>query len=325
MSNIKIWGTAFSLIGDLVMSLPQLNYFKKKFPDSYIYFAIHKKIAYSAPLFFNHPLIDKIHISEKWSDFGKNDYEIANQCQVSTAKIDNKTKTILKRTPSNQWYNKRNCIDENALMSGINDLKEVLTEEELSPKLYQWFDVGFDSPQKKGSYTFKKKENLENKKLSNYVSIWPYAAYGRSETRSPSDKWWIESVNKIIKKGYKVLHCGYFTEPNLSDDNNNYKKVTELSFFEQIKIYLATKLSIGTDSGSMWVLGAYDHPAIHLMTNWSENHTENFSAFEPINRHSVTLFEEGGCDNINIESLISSLDKLSSNDSFIKKIYKKLI
>ena len=25
---IKIWGTAFSLIGDLVMSLPQLNYYK---------------------------------------------------------------------------------------------------------------------------------------------------------------------------------------------------------------------------------------------------------------------------------------------------------
>ena len=26
----KIWGTAFSLIGDLVMSMPQLTYFKKK-------------------------------------------------------------------------------------------------------------------------------------------------------------------------------------------------------------------------------------------------------------------------------------------------------
>ena len=88
---------------------------------------------------------------------------------------------------------------------------------------------------------------------------------------------------------------------------------------------MATRLSIGTDSGSMWVLGAYDHPAIHLMTNCSENHIENFSAFEPINRHSLTLFEENGCDNINIENVISSLDKFSSNDSFIKNIYKRLI
>ena len=325
MSTIKIWGTSFSLIGDLIMSLPQLNYFKKKYPDSYIYFVIHKKIAYSAPLFFNHPLIDKIHISEKWSEFGQNDYEIAKDCHVSTAVIDKNAKSILKRVPSNQWYNKRNCIYENALMSGINDLNKILTEDELYPKLYQWFDVGFDSTQKKGGYTFKKKESSENKNLSDYISIWPFAAYGRSETRSPSEKWWIDAVNQIIKKGHKVLHCGYFTEPNLSDDNNNYKKITELSFFDQIKISLATKLSIGTDSGSMWVLGAYNHPAIHLMTNWSENHKSNFSAFEPVNNHSITLFEQGGCDNIKIENMISSLSGFKDNDSFITKIYKKLI
>ena len=49
----KIWGTSFSLIGDLIMSLPQLNYFKKKYKDIYVYFIIHKKISYCAPLFFN--------------------------------------------------------------------------------------------------------------------------------------------------------------------------------------------------------------------------------------------------------------------------------
>ena len=55
---IKIWGTAFSLIGDLIMSLPQLNYYKSKHKDIYVNFVIHKKISYCAPLFFNHPLID---------------------------------------------------------------------------------------------------------------------------------------------------------------------------------------------------------------------------------------------------------------------------
>ena len=48
---IKIWGTSFSLIGDLIMSLPQLVYFKKKYKNSYINFVIHKKISYCAPLF----------------------------------------------------------------------------------------------------------------------------------------------------------------------------------------------------------------------------------------------------------------------------------
>ena len=60
---IKIWGTSFSLIGDLIMSLPQLVYFKKKHNKAYINFVIHKKISYCAPLFFNHPHIDKILIS----------------------------------------------------------------------------------------------------------------------------------------------------------------------------------------------------------------------------------------------------------------------
>ena len=154
MSSVKIWGTSFSLIGDLVMSLPQLSYFKKKYPNPYIYFVIHKKIAYCAPLFFNHPLIDNIRISEEWSDFGPNDYVIAENCDVSTVEIDRNSRTLLKRIPSNEWYNHRNCIEENAMMSGIHDLKNIISEDDLSPKLYKWFDVGLDVPQKKGSYSF---------------------------------------------------------------------------------------------------------------------------------------------------------------------------
>ena len=46
---IKVWGTSFSLIGDLVMSLPQLNYFKNKYHDVYIFFIIHKKIKTTDP------------------------------------------------------------------------------------------------------------------------------------------------------------------------------------------------------------------------------------------------------------------------------------
>ena len=56
-----------------------------------------------------------------------------------------------------------------------------------------------------------------------------------------------------------------------------------LSFFEQIKVSLATKLAVGADSGSMWALGAYSFPAIHLMTNWRDGHVKNFSAMNPVN------------------------------------------
>ena len=39
---IKIWGTSFSLIGDLIMSLPQLSYYKSKYKNIYVNFVIHK-------------------------------------------------------------------------------------------------------------------------------------------------------------------------------------------------------------------------------------------------------------------------------------------
>jgi hypothetical protein len=57
-------------------------------------------------------------------------------------------------------------------------------------------------------------------------------------------------------------------------------------------------MSIGTDSGNMWVMGAYSHPAVHLMTNWMVGHRRNFEALVPMNRNGVSVFAEGGANNI---------------------------
>ena len=256
---IKIWGTAFSLIGDLIMSLPQLNYFKNKHKDIYVNFVIHKKIAYCAPLFFNHPLIDKILISGKWSSFDAKDYDFASKCDVLTTKIDHKTKKIYDRVHPAEvdWYNKRSCIDENALMSGINDLDNFLTKNEKIPYLTKWFDSGFEDIQKKGAYTYDKVYSKKNDILSKSVAIWPFAGYGRSKNINPSLNWWKNLVSDFNNKSIKVFHFGYMNEPSLSDNILYYEKLTDLDFFSQIKISLGSKLSIGTDSGSMWVLSAY--------------------------------------------------------------------
>ena len=331
MNEVKIWGTSFSLIGDLIMSLPQLTYFKKKYPSSYIYFVIHKKIAYCAPLFFNHPLIDNIRISQEWSGFGDNDYKIASSCDVLTTLLNKEKKSFYERTHYDRedWYNIRDCVVENALMSGIDDIEKVLSKEELFPKLEMWFDPGFESFQKKGAYTFNKVENKDNKKLKKYISIWPFAGYGRSNDRSPSQEWWTEVINQLINKKIYIIHCGYINEPNLSSNSTYYKKITDVDFFEQIKVSLGTSLSIGTDSGSMWALGAYSHPSIHLMTNWANfkyRHETNFTAFEPLNSNSLTFFERNGCDNINKDEVIMTCVKmLDDNKTYFKKLLDKLI
>jgi len=320
---IKIWGTSFSLIGDLVISLPQLNYFKNKYKDIYVYFVIHKKISYCAPLFFNHPLIDKIHISGEWSSFDDNDYDLAKNCEILTTKLDHDSRKILNRVTDNNkfYYNSSSAIDANAAMSGIENLDEFINKDEKIPKLYKWFDTGFESIQKKGAYTFDKKvPNNHNYELSKSLSIWPFAGYGRSKNRNPSEEWWISLVKKLTNNGINVYHFGYFKEPKLSTDNKHYHNLTNLSFFEQIKISLGTKFSLGTDSGSMWVLGAYSHPTLVLLTNWNENHNSNFEALLPPNKSVKHIFCKNNFENLSIDLVYDKI--ISAGVSKINKVDK---
>ena len=321
---IKIWGTSFSLIGDLIMSLPQLTYFKHKYKEIYVNFVIHKKIAYCAPLFFNHPLIDRIIISGEWSSFNENDYKLASSCDVITTKIDHNNKTILDRRHDDKyWYNHRSCIEETALMSGISDLNEILNDTEKIPYLNRWFDPGFEDEQKKAAYTYKKEDSKRNKILGKSLSIWPFAGYGRSKNRSPSVEWWSRLVSKLVDNSINVYHFGYFKEPKLSEDKKYYHNVTNLDFFNQIKISLGSKLVIGTDSGSMWVLAAYNHPMIVLGTNWYDNHTNNLRATIPPIKNGECIFNQNNFLNLRTDEVY---DKILSygvrNESFVEKIFK---
>ena len=63
--GFKIWGFGYGIIGDLIMSLPMLTYYEKKYPESYKIWAIYKKCAQCAPIYFNHPLIDRIKITDE--------------------------------------------------------------------------------------------------------------------------------------------------------------------------------------------------------------------------------------------------------------------
>ncbi len=321
---IKIWGTSFSLIGDLIMSLPQLKYFKKKHKDSYINFVIHKKISYCAPLFYNHPDIDKILISGEWSSFNLDDYNIAANCDIVTTEIDHNNKKILDRSHKDKyWYNQRSCIDETALMSGITDLNDTLNESEKVPYLNKWFDSGFEDEQKKAAYTYNKLESKRNKILSKSLAIWPFAGYARSKNRNPSEEWWSRLISKLTNNSINVYHFGYFKEPKLSENKKYYHNLTNLDFFNQIKISLGTKLALGTDSGSMWVLAAYNHPMIILGTNWYENHTDNLNATIPPIKKGECIFNQNNFSNLNAEIVYEKILSYGvKNENFIDKFFK---
>lgn len=320
----QIWGTAFSLIGDLVMSLPQLTYFKKKHQKCYINFVIHKKIAYVAPLFFNHPYIDKILISGEWSSFNKQDYEIASKCDFVTTNLDHKNMKILDRKHDDKyWYNKRSCIDETAYMSGITDIDKYLSKNEKIPYLTKWFDTGFEDKQKKGGYTYDKVDSNKNKILRKSLAIWPFAGYGRSKNRNPSEKWWVKLISKLTDNSINIYHFGYINEPKLSESKKYYHNLTNLDFFNQIKISLGTKLSLGTDSGSMWVLAAYNHPMIILGTNWYENHKDNLNATIPPLKKGECIFNHNDFSNLSTDMVFEKILSYGvEKESFIDKFFK---
>ena len=277
-----------------------LTYFEKKYPNSYKYFVIEKKVAECAPLYFNQPLIDKIHITGQWGGFSDSDIRLAKSCDAH-ATFEN----IKHDTPD--WYNYRCQVEETARLGGIYDLKEVLTEEEMMPKLERWFDVGYQNFEE-GTYVGA--HHQDNAYFNGSIAIWPFAMAVHAG-RSPSVEWWKRLVDTLILEGYRVLQFGYSSDPILSENKDGfYKRFNDNSYFDQVRFALATNFSIGTDSGNMWVMGAYSHPAIHLITNFLPGHSKNVLALAPINKNATNLFVEDGVDNIKYNDIVSKIKEV---------------
>ena len=148
-------------------------------------------------------------------------------------------------------------------------------------------------------------DKILNKKT---IAIWPFAGYGRDLHRSPDKNTWITIINELTKN-YDVIHFGADIEPVLSN-SNRYKKLTNLPLFEQIKITLTCNFCLGTDSGSMWIIAAYNKiPQINLITNHLSNHHKNFMALAPLGEKSYNIFCLNGFSNIQYNEIHSHINQ----------------
>ena len=261
----KIFGTRFSLIGDIVMSLPILEHLQSEHGDYYMYFSIASKCKQAAPLFLNQQFISEIKISDFPEDLGPEDNKIIKNCDVVF--------NVKPQHPKEQdWYNYRNCVEETALMAGL-DFKKFTNS---TPALKAYWNIN---------------------KNKNSLAIWPFAGYGTGLNRSPTKEWWIKALKPVLNK-YKVIHFGFENEPTLSN-SENYIKKTDSSFFDQIKMTLDCAACIGTDSGSMWCIGAYNQiPQLNLLTNWLPSHKLNALALAPEGKMTKNLFSRNGFSDI---------------------------
>lgn len=284
----KIWCGRSDLIGDTVMALPMLYYFEKKYPNSYKYWSILKKCSQAAPLYFNHPFIDKIIISDHEEDFGENDIKIAKGCDV-----------VINTRPEHKrqdWHNHYSMVKETWLMAGLPELEfEQLSESQKTPKLYKWWQS----------------ENFGRDNKS--VGIHCFAGYGRDNHRSPSKEWWEQLILILWENGYGVCRFGHPAEPDFFESKNRMADLRGLSFIEQIQCATDYDFYIGTDSGFSLAMGAYSQPQVTLLTNWNIGHTENPYCLAPVNKNNINLFNDikmGGCSGIPQEKVLESLNNL---------------
>lgn len=266
--DFKIFGIRGSLIGDSIMALVILNFLERRFPGSYKYWQVARKCGQAAPLFFNHPLIDKIVISDCEEGMGPKDRELAAQCQIVF--------DVMPNHPFEQdWPNYRDIYQETFIMAGLPPEEyHKLPPEEQRPKLVKWFNV---------------------EPLPKHIAIWPCAGYGVENKRNPSQAWYKVLVKMLNEVGFKVIQFGHPRDFALEGAAQDMR---HLSFFDQIKMSLGCDLAVSTDSGSGLVLGAYEMRQVSLLTNHFPGHVRNLTAFAPNNPVNTNFVGVNGADNI---------------------------
>lgn len=266
------------------MALPLLGWAEKQWPGSFKYWQIARKCVQAAPLYYNHPLINELVISDCNEGMGPRDIAIARECDIVI-------NTMPQHPPPYgdlEWVNHRDIYHETAMMAGLSEEDyQSIPKEERRPKLVKWF---------------------ETERQPKAIAYWPCAGYGANQkhNRHPSYKWSSSLVEELTIRGFKVFQCGH---PNdYSTEGGALLGVIDvrgLSFFEQIKLTLGCDLMIGTDSGSSLVVGAYETiPQITLLTNHIPGHSKNFTALATNSPLNLSLIGKGDIENISVQQVV---------------------
>jgi ADP-heptose:LPS heptosyltransferase len=251
-----------SMYGDLICRLPFLNYLEKRFPNSYKSVYIDPKCSQIAPFLLNHPLIDNIYISDKDDIITEQDKDYFRRFDLAFHPYPQVTRP--------DYYNHWGVLEENlrmaTLINGgrINPAElSLLTPEEKYPKLTQWFNI---------------------EKQEKTIAVLPFSGYNNDpsiQKRSPSKEWWLELVKKLRDKGYRINQYGS-PKSELLDHAAVFDR-RKLGLFDMVKEVLSCELSISTDSGSAWILGAYGTKQVIIYSNYLNDHHTNTDAFKPLN------------------------------------------
>ncbi len=279
---IRIWGCRGSLIGDMVCALPVYSWSEQRWPGSYKHWQVARKCSQAAPLFYNHDLIDRLVISDAKEGMGPADHAIASTCDVVF--------DVMPQHPEGDgWANKRDIYWETARMAGLTDADwHSLSPEDKRPHLVPWFEL---------------------QRRPRKVAVWSGARQGEKQKRVASPAWYQTLFRRLGQEDYQVYHCGH---PN-DGPSGAATDVRSDSFMDQIRLSLECDVVIGTDSGSLLAIAAYESvPSISLLTNHIPGHTTNLHALAPNSPLNKVLFAAGDPDLITFDSVVAVIKEVTS-------------
>lgn len=280
---MRVLGCRPHLIGDTCMAVAVAQAIRHWHPDAYFYWAVSAKCSQAAPLYLDHPAIDRI-IVEDAEGYGPRALEIAKTCR-------HVFNPLPQHPTGDRWVNEEgvNIYSETFRMAGLSlESYRALPMDVQIPRLSQWF---------------------KTERRPKAVAIWPGARQGEKENRRvPPHQWWLDLSIRLGQEGYVVYHCGHPNEfagqAPLGDD------VRHKSFMEMIALSLGCDAVIGTDSGSMVALAAYQSiPTISLLCPHWPRHTQNPFAFGPLGARHRNLWAPSN-DGHSVDDVVAALKEM---------------
>ncbi len=283
---MRALGVRPHLIGDSVMATIIPPYLKRRFGDDLdMHWVVSAKCSQAAPLFLNHPALDRVWVSEASEGYGPREMEIAKKCDIVFDPLP-------QHPDGDAWPNQvgRTIYSETWLMAGLplGEYAALPSDEQVS-RLYRWF---------------------RTTRLPKTIAVWPGARQGEKEDRrNPPFRWWSDLTVRLIAEGYRVVQCGH---PNDMGGQRLPESLDarERSFMDLIALSLGCDLTIGTDSGSMIALAAYcETPTLSLLSPHWRNHTTNPLAFGPLGKRHTNLWAPSNHDH-DIEKVVDTVRQL---------------
>ena len=255
--------------GDLVMNTVAAKRLKQIAPGTTISLGISKKYSAVAPLFFNHPHIDAIHIWQGYDDFPTKE-------DISLSK---RFRTVLDPMPKHpdgqEWFTKRHQTSEVCYMNQLGEWP--------ADKCYleKWFDIpaGYD----------------------NAIAFAPFAGwYNPNNDKKLSQSRAEEICNLIRSLGFRVIQIGGVDEPRIKN-----AEFLNLQIVDSVRYVLACKCLVHTDTFIGWAASAYSHRQLGLYSNktYFINGKNYISNIQPIGDNIICL------DDINVNQIPDELIK----------------